>query len=251
MSMDNEQKRTAWLDGELPPDEAAEFLAGLSEAERAALEQEQRLDAHIAGLLRAPVSCPQQAWERASAAVWDAEAASTRARFQWRRIAMVAGPIAAVFVVMFALLVPANSDTTPTFLKVAGATVPEMALHSTVQGEREQVEQFMRQYGFNLSLDEVDIPEHEIREGRTLRLIGASTATYRGETVLLLMFSCCNKPAQLVVIARGGEAERAIREAMEKKSVNTARELSAQYMGAVVGDTHRGDHLLALLKCVD
>lgn len=248
MNMDHEQKRTAWLDGELPPDEATAFWAELPEADRTALEQEKQLDERIAGLLATPAVCPERAWARAKAAVWEAEADTTRKRFALGRLALAAAPIAAVFVVVFALLVPANSDATPTFLKVAGATVPELAQQSAVQGEREHVEQFMRQYGFNFSLDEIQLPAHEVEEGRPLKLIGARAATYRGETVIMLLFACCNKPAQMVLIARGGEAEQAIRAAMEKKSIRMTRELCPQYMGAVVGDTDRAGHILALLK---
>jgi hypothetical protein len=247
MDMDQEQKRTAWLDGELPPEEAAAFLASLPEDEREALETEQRLDESILSLIGADAPCPAQAWQRVVNAVRDSEAAATRSRFQWRQAALIAGPIAAVLLVMFAVLVPAGSDATPTFLKIAGATVPELAEHSAVLGEREQVEQFMRQYGFNIRLHEVSLPAHETADGRNLRLLGARAATYRGETVLVLLYSCCNKPAQMVVTARGGEAERAIRTAMDKKAVRMARELCPKYIGAVVGETERAETILALL----
>jgi hypothetical protein len=251
MSMEQEHKRTAWLDGELPPGEADAFLAGLTGEEREALEEEQRLDASIATLLGGNASCPDHAWQRAVDAVHTHEASLTRARFHWRRAAMIAAPLAAVLVVMFALLVPANSDATPTFLKMADATVPELAKQCTVQGERDEIEQFMRRYGFNFSLNEVNLPPHETTDGRTLDLIGARAVTYRGETVVVLMFSCCNKPAQMVVTTRGGEAERAIRTALENQAVRMARDLCPKYMVAVVGDTERAGHILTLLVASD
>ena len=248
MNMEQEHKRTAWLDGELSASEAAAFLAELSDAERHELEQEKHLNEGIASLLRADAPCPLSAWKRATAAVYEAEAAQTRTRFQWRKAALIAAPIAAVLLVVLMLAVPSTTDATPTFLKLAGATVPELEHYSSVQPERDQVDQLLRQYGFNLSLDEISVPAHEEAQGRTLRLIGASTATYRGETVVVLLFACCNKPTQVVITARGGEAERAVREAMERKSVLMARELCPQYMGAVVGDTDRAGLLLALLR---
>lgn len=247
MTHESIDQRTAWIDGELSPAESASFLAGLSEAERAALEAEKQLDSGIARLLGAEAPCPDAAWKRAAQAVYEAEAAATRARFNWRRSALLAAPLAAAVVIVFALLVPGYSDATPTFLKVAGATVPEMEQHAAVLSDHDQVEQFMRQYGFNVRLNEVAPPPPVAGERKSLRLLGAQAVEYRGETVILLLFACCGKPAQVVVTTRGGEAERAILAAQRRKAVEFTRELCPQYRGVVVGETDQATHMLSLL----
>ncbi len=244
MKWQEDARWSAWLDDELELEEAKAFEQSLDESGRAALEQERVLDSLIMERVAGSAPCPDELWQRVQQDLWEAGAEAERARFGRARLAAYALPLAAAALLMFALLVPANTRSTPTFLKIAGASEPA-AEASADSSSHERVEQFIRQQGIGLSL--APVPPEEAQAARPLVLHGAQYIPYEGETVVQLVFTCGGNDAAMVIARRGGAAEQAIMEALREGRILLAAQLET-YIAAVIGHTDRPECLIGMIS---
>jgi len=245
MTWEQEDRRSAWIDGELPTEAVEAFEDSLDPAARERLEREREFDALVMERLEGTERCPDELWERVQGDLWEAGAVAERARFGRGRLMVMALPVAAAVLLLFALLVPPPTSSTPTFLQIAEANQPAVSSLSEVDPERQVVEQFIRQQGIGLSLSPV--PAEEAESSRPLTLRGARRMIYNGEPVVHLLFTCGGHPATMVLAKRGGAAEEAILEALQSGRILMAGRLD-EYIAAIIGKTDRPGCLMGMIS---
>ena len=242
----DERKReqwSAWLDGELPAEEAAEFEASLTPAERAGLEQERGFEAALSGKLRADAHCPELVWKRVEKEMKPAVAPTKRRRTARWAVAAVS---AAAALLVFAAAGLWNVDRAEArFLELDARNVEELQAQSETSNCGDEVASLLRGVGVDIRLMLEEIDGASCRPGHTF-LLGARCLEYRGEPVAELLFCCCEDPVKVVVARSDGQAGRELAAAMRDGQVQAARHIGP-YIAGVVGQ-HPAHDLLGLIE---
>jgi hypothetical protein len=245
--MSNEKERlwTAYLDEELSETEARAFEEQLTESERESLAADARYEAAVAARLSEDVKCPDDLWQRVQGEIWQAQANEARLPSQWTRWAIPALAAAAAIIVFVTFFVPTGFDGLPAFLEPAAANVPDLKAMTEVEPNRAAVEDFMRQAGMRITLQ--DHGQQARRGHHPVQLYGASKGTVEDGDVVRVLYSCCRLPLEVIVAQEGGAAANAINKARAGKRLRHTKDLKG-YVIAVVGSPHHGGQILRLVQ---
>lgn len=243
MKRNEEHLWSAYLDGELSATDASAYDAGLSEADRARMEAEMRLESAMADALRDESPCPLDVWKRI---VQDVHCAA-RKRDRWRATAahwgVPAFAAAAGIFVAFALYFPAGPNSLPPFLELAVANEPEMRQVSPAELDRAMVEDLLRQTGVDLSLaPKVDLSHHR------MEFVDASKGIYGDRNYVRLLFLCCGQPVKIIITPEDTPAAAAIEKAFADGEFTGDTRRTGGCIIAAVGDARHAPEVLSLIQ---
>ena len=114
---------------------------------------------------------------------------------------------------------------------------------SSTPGEREAVQEFMRQRQVQLILSDLSASE---LSSHPIRLVGASEQGCHGNSVMEIRFECCGKPAKVVLARLGTKASSIVREGTRKGDVQHVRQVGDYLIGVV--SKHATPDLTALFE---
>lgn len=237
----------AYLDGELSAIEAVKFEASLTDAEQARLAAETRFERALAERLSEGAECPDDVWERTRALITRQEVKATptsgrRRSWYWGAATLTAAAGLAFVISMFAT--PGGPRSA---LVLSAATVNELAATSEVQPGSDFAEQFIRENGIDLKIQ--DDNELEARQGQHqhVRIVGARQEPVEGGTVIEVLVDCCGFPVKIVFADVDSSAAREIGLAAAEDGDVLATRVIGDYMAAVVS-RHESHHLLNLFS---
>ncbi len=252
MSREHDIEWNARMDGEPVPGEAVEMNRPLSEDHARRLKAERGFETALAENLSGDAPCPDDLWLRVQDQIRQLDQAPvvpfSRKRPLRSRLTLSAGALAAAMLLVFAgyaFLPTAGPEAA--FLHVVEASVAEMAATSAVPPENQQAaETFLADHDIRLTLGSLE----SFADGHhTTRLIGARGLSFRGDTVVELLFDCCGFPVKVVIVQTGGPAASALCLPPGKGCQVQVVQDIGNYQVAVVGK-HDAQNLLDRISAV-
>jgi hypothetical protein len=252
MSREHDIEWSARMDGEPVPGETEGMKRPLPEDRARRLEAERGFESALAIKLSGDAPCPEDLWRRVQDQIRQHEHAPvvpfSRKRPMRSRLTLGAGALAAAMLLVvagYAFLQTAGPEAA--FLHVAEASVAEMAATSAVPPENQQAaESFLADHDIRLTLG----PLEAFSDGHhTTRLIGARGLSFRGDTVVELLFDCCGFPVKVVIVQTGGPAASALCLPPGKGCQVQVVQDIGEYQVAVVGK-HDAKNLLDRISAV-
>jgi anti-sigma factor RsiW len=230
MCTSDDRKITAYLDHELPLEEAAALEKTLSNDALEKLQGEMPLESALAKRLNAP-ECPDVLWKKLRRQMNPGNRSVTF-RFP-RRTTWLWLPLAASLAVVAGLYLNLNRQTPPFIEQVS--TVAALRAET----KQESPSDALAESGFSLSVAAIPAEgDHDIK------LLGGYTTTLAGEPVAVIGISCCNEPLRILVTRRGSRAAEALLHGNMHKNMQIVT-WRGKYQLAVVG-THPAAEALSL-----
>lgn len=237
--MDDQRDKlwNAYLDGELPASEAAAFDQSLTPDERKRLEGEMAFERGCAEALSKNAACPDDVWQRTLSAL-PAGAAHTPSVFPWYWKPVAA--LAATMVVMISLFAVRVNMASPEFLELTEKNIGTLRDTDQLNGPTlAELNAFLEDRNLDVALMPFESGHHPIR------LIGVRESDYHNESVVELLFSCCDKPVKVALVPQGGDAAEAVGKALGDGVVKASQPVGSQL--AVVVGRHESPKLMNYL----
>ena len=223
----------AYIDGEMTACEAAEFEQSLNPQELDRLTGEMRFESALSDNLTAKMSCPQSAWSRIQKELSDAGMDIPKTIPFYRTPAFYGsiGALAAAVVLMFTVMnKPLNS---------AELTVPVDIPLNLTAGTENELNSFFTDNGINIHVAEPPDAYHNIE------LKGMRYASFAGEDIVELYYTCCGKPVDIMLVKKGSKAEEALASDVNKSRIQAIKDVG-DYRAALLS-IHPSSDVLALV----
>lgn len=231
MNRRTDERKWAYLDGELSPAEAADLDQALSSEERARFASELRFERTVAAKL-SDAACPDNSWWRAKASLQRRRAGAGRfaAWMGWRAAAVFACfAVVAAAAVFFRPQAPTKTEHLPLQRDTLGTLKTRAQVTDGLPSARAVVQAA----AFNVSLD----PLNSLEAAESpYRLLGARGDDFHGELVVRLFFDCSGAPAEMVLVPRAGQAAAEVGRAVAAGDLESCRQIGNALV-AVIGSS--------------
>ena len=133
------------------------------------------------------------------------------------------------------VLIRVGTSVTPSerIWRVKAETVEELASFSQTTSKQEAVEKFLHDHELMVEL-RTELGMEAVHE--PVDLLGAKKENVSGDSLIELLFACCEYPVKVIIVKRDSEVARLIGRAMDSKNeVQATRVINDKYFAAVIG----------------
>lgn len=228
----DEQRWSAYIDGEMSASESAAFDEALLPEEREQLHADIQIETELAELLGTRVACSEKAWRDAMGRVNQHRRAHEPAARKLRRYFFRLAPLAALGAAAVLVLVFRAPIPDVQFLSLTDEDVSALATPPQVSESVEKARNFLAERAVHVDLDPLNLLDTATTP---YALLKPQDCKYRGELVVELLFRCADDgPAKVVIARRGGPAAGEIGRSLAQGKVRAARTVG-NFLIALIG----------------
>ena len=234
MSTDEREKRwMAYMDGQMSTSEALEFERSLSSREKDRLNGEVRLESAVCESLMGRECCPLALWNSLNEKMKKPAPVVMTRKYYWlsRGVSVLAATALVVFgATLYTDLAPNQNFAEASIIEIDNTNLVEFAKASEVPATVEAAQKFLDDN--NIDLQFVSLPVPASGHVHKVEFLGACRSKCKEKGLVELRFSCCGKPAALLVARQGTPAAQKLKGAARCGSIQETR-VTGDYVTAV------------------
>lgn len=222
----------AYMDGQMSTSEALEFERSLSSRDKERLNGEVRLESAVCESLMGRECCPVALWNSLSEKMKTPAPVISR-KYYWmsRGISVLAATAVVVFGATFYTDLGQNQNRAEaSIIEIDNTNVVEFAKGSEVPATVEAAQKFLDDNQIDLQF--VSLPVPASGHAHKVEFLGACRSKCKEKGLIELRFSCCGKPAALLVARQGTPGARKLKSAAHCGSIQETR-VVGDYVTAV------------------
>ncbi len=233
MSTDEREKRwMAYMDGQMSTSEALEFERSLSSREKDRLNGEVRLESAVCESLMGRECCPVALWNSLNEKMKKPAPVMSR-KYYWlsRGVSVLAATALVVFgATLYTDMGRSQNLAEASIIEIDNTNVLEFAKGSEVPATVEAAQKFLDDN--NIDLQFVSLPVPASGHAHKVEFLGACRSKCKEKGLVELRFSCCGKPAALLVARQGTPAAQKLKSAARCGNIQETR-VTGDYVTAV------------------
>ncbi len=247
MSTDEREKRwMAYMDGQMSTSEALEFERSLSSREKDRLNGEVRLESAVCESLMGRECCPMALWNSLNEKMKKPAPAMSR-KYYWlsRGVSVLAATALVVFgATLYSDMGRSQNFAEASIIEIDNTTVVDFAKASEVPATVEAAQKFLDDNKIDLQF--VSLPAPASGHAHKVEFLGACRSKCKEKGLVELRFSCCGKPAALLVARQGTPGAQKLKSAARCGNIQETR-VTGDYVTAVACG-HDSNGLIDMLQ---
>ena len=200
----NELTRQAYSDEQLSVEEVISFEQSLSRTDKIEIEKEKQFENSLVAMLAENTECPDAVWKELKTRIGLQSNSPPQGRLRVdglrREILTIAALLIAMMIATALIVVPIRNHSKNEFPVLFSDDLPTFSQSATLQGDYDRVSRSLLENGFSINFD-----KPHSGGAHKVELLGVRYLTINKENVAQLYFSCCRKPATVLVSRKGSK----------------------------------------------